>query len=69
MLFALCKYSHSCAFISVIELPRIPAYCPKKNQARFDFDLRFSKMSSYLRRAAIQHALGSVSSYKARLKL
>ncbi len=69
MLFALCKYSHSCAFISVIELPRIPAYCPKKNQARFDFDLRFPKMSSYLRRAAIQHALGSVSSYKARLKL
>ena len=41
----------------------------KKNQARFDFDLRFPKMPSYLRRAAIQHALGSVSSYKARLKL
>ena len=33
----------------------------KKNQARFDFDLRFPKMPSYLRRAAIQHALGSVS--------
>ena len=29
MLFALCRYAHSCAFISVIELPRIPAYCPK----------------------------------------
>ena len=28
----------------------------KKNQARFDFDLRFPKMLSYLRRAAIQHA-------------
>ena len=36
----------------------------KKNQARFDFDLRFPKMPSYLRRAAIQHALGGVSSYK-----
>ena len=28
----------------------------KKNPARFDFDLRFPKMPSYLRRAAIQHA-------------
>ena len=36
----------------------------KKNSARFDFDLRFPKMPSYLRRAAIQHALGSVSSTK-----
>ena len=26
----MCGYAHSCAFISVIELPRIPAYCPKK---------------------------------------
>ena len=25
----------------------------KKNQARFDFDIRFQKMPSYLRRAAI----------------
>mgnify|MGYP004479169287 FL=1 len=41
----------------------------KKNQARFDFDLRFPKIPSYLRRAAIQHALGSVSSYKTRLEL
>ena len=41
----------------------------KKNQARFSFDLHFPKIPSYLRRAAIQHALGSVSSYKARLKL
>ena len=29
----------------------------KKNHARFDFDIRFPKMPSYLRRAAIQHAL------------
>ena len=41
----------------------------KKNQARFDFDIRFQKIPSYLRRAAIQHALGSVFSYKTRLGL
>ena len=40
----------------------------KKNQARFDFDIRFPKMPSYLRRAAIQHALGSVSAYESRLE-
>ena len=40
----------------------------KKNQARFGFDIRFPKMPSYLRRAAIQHALGSVSSYETRLE-
>ena len=39
----------------------------KKNTARFDFDLRFPKMPSYLRRSAIQHALGNVSSYETRL--
>ena len=32
----------------------------KKNTACFDFDLRFPKMPSYLRRAAIQFALGTV---------
>ncbi|MFR8278151.1 MAG: hypothetical protein ACLVA3_03205 [Blautia wexlerae] len=32
----------------------------KKNHACFDFDIRFPKMPSYLRRAAIQHALGTV---------
>ena len=41
----------------------------KKNLARFDFDLRFPKMPSYLRRSAIQHALGSVSSYESRMEL
>ena len=40
----------------------------KKNQARFGFDIRFPKMPSYLRRAAIQHVLGSVSSYETRLE-
>ena len=39
----------------------------KKNQARFDFDNCFPKMPSYLRRAAIRHALGSVSSFQERL--
>ena len=41
----------------------------KKNQARFDFDLRFPKMPSYLRRSAIQFALGAVSSYRTRLAM
>ena len=41
----------------------------KKNVAHFDFDFRFPKMPSYLRRAAIQHALGSVSSYESRMGL
>ena len=27
--FLRCRHAQSCAFISVIELPRIPAYCPK----------------------------------------
>ena len=29
ILFSMCRYAQSCAFISVIELPRIPYYCPK----------------------------------------
>ena len=33
------------------------------------FDRHFPKMPSYLRRAAIQHALGAVSSYQTRLGL
>ncbi len=41
----------------------------KKNRARFAFDRHFPKMPSYLRRAAIQHALGSISSYQTRLGL
>ena len=37
ILFSMCRYAQSCAFISVIELPRIPAYCPKlkKQVAKF----------------------------------
>lgn len=35
----------------------------KYNIAKYDFDVHFHKMPSYLRRAAIQEALGCVSSY------
>ena len=41
----------------------------KKNRAVYDFDLQFPKMPSYLRRSAIQHALGSVASYETRMSL
>ncbi len=40
----------------------------KQNRARYAFDAAFPKMPSYLRRAAIQFALGAVSSYRTRLK-
>ena len=40
----------------------------KRNPARFDFDFCFPKMPSYFRRAAVQHALGRVSSYRTRLE-
>jgi hypothetical protein len=30
----MCRYAQSCAFISVIELPRIPAYYPKEKKTR-----------------------------------
>lgn len=36
----------------------------KHNIAKCDFDVRFHKMPSYLRRAVIQEALGCVSSYR-----
>ena len=39
----------------------------KGNTARFDFDRQFPKMPSYLRRNAIQSALGSVQSFRTRL--
>lgn len=41
----------------------------KKNVARFDFDQRFVKNAILLETCSIQHALGSVSSYKTRMKL
>ena len=40
----------------------------KDNVAKYDFDNRFYKMPSYLRRAVIQSAIGSVSSYKSSLE-
>lgn len=40
----------------------------KKNHARYDFDSRYPKMPSYLRRSAITHALGNVSSYMTRME-
>ena len=39
----------------------------KRNRAVYDFDCLFPKMPSYLRRSAITHALGTVSSYRTRL--
>lgn len=36
----------------------------KSNTAKYDFDQRFYKMPSYLRRAAIAEAIGAVSSYQ-----
>ncbi len=53
---------------SVLMLQSIWYTRRRKNTARFDFDLCFPKMPSYLRRAAIQHALGSISSYETRLE-
>ena len=38
----------------------------KNNMARFDFDQQFPKMPSYLRRSAIQAALGTISSFRSR---
>ncbi len=40
----------------------------KNNRARFDFDRQFPKMPSYLRRSAIQAALGTVTSCRSRRK-
>lgn len=40
----------------------------KYNVAKYDFDAKFYKFPSYLRRAAIQAALGSVSSYRSNYK-
>lgn len=40
----------------------------KDNMAKYDFDIRYPKMPSYLRRAVIQAALGAVSSYRSNLQ-
>lgn len=41
----------------------------KKNKASYAFDAAFPKMPSYLRRSAIRHAMGEVSSYHTRMAL
>ena len=41
----------------------------KRNTAVCDFDRRFPGMPSYLRRSAVNHAVGAVSSYYSRLEL
>ena len=40
----------------------------KSNAAKYDFDAKFYKFPSYLRRSVIQTALGCVSSYKSNLQ-
>lgn len=40
----------------------------KYNTAKYDFDAKFYKFPSYLRRAAIQAAFGAVSSYRSNYK-
>ena len=45
-IFSMCRYAQSCAFISVIELPRIPAYYPKSaNFIYMLLEFQFSKLS------------------------
>ena len=36
----------------------------KKNRAKYDFDLRFPRLPSYLRRSAIQHVLGRIRRFQ-----
>lgn len=40
----------------------------KQNTPKYDFDAKFPKFPSYLRRAAIEAALGAVSSYRSNLQ-
>ena len=42
ILFSICRHAHSCTFISVIELPRIPPYCPNINPFSIQGILRFA---------------------------
>ena len=69
----MCRYAQSCAFISVIELPRIPAYYPKETfgtrlaKLRTDTDISAREMSldlgqnpSYINRIENQKAFPSM---------
>ena len=66
ILFSMCRYAQSCAFISVIELPRIPAYCPKKEEPAFRQALptrkRYSTPCSTPSLAEAKHTRSSYSS-------
>ena len=42
ILFSMCRHAHSYTFISVIELPRIPPYCPNINPFSIQGILRFA---------------------------
>ena len=47
-IFSMCRYAQSCAFISVIELPRIPAYYPKlkiETPKRLNLSIKKSSLS------------------------
>ena len=35
-IISICRYAPACAFIPVMELPRIPAYCPKNGSQYLD---------------------------------
>ena len=68
-------YHREWGFLSTIEKAKAQfnaaehlVHSTKTNKAKYDFDSRFYKMPSYLRRAAIQDALGCVSSYVSNLK-
>ena len=40
ILFSMCRHAHSYTFISVIELPRIPAYRSKANKQIINLSFR-----------------------------
>ena len=68
-------YHREWGFLSTIEKAKARfnaaehlVHSTKANKAKYDFDSRFYKMPSYLRRAAIQDALGCVSGYFGLLK-
>ena len=59
-IFALCRYAQSCAFISVIELPRIPAYCPKLTPQKWGVIFNYIFPKTLLIRLAVKRSKGSI---------
>ena len=47
---------------------RLTVMSKRRPSVKYDFDAGFHKFPSYLRRSAIAHAVGAVSSYRSRLK-